>query len=74
MKQQAYTALYEADDEGGYVVSVPSLPGCYSQGNTLEEAEKHITEAVEVYIESLREQHLDLPVERMWQGRIQVAV
>lgn len=38
--------IYEEDPEGGFVVSVPVLPGCYSQGDTLEEAEKNITEAM----------------------------
>ncbi len=36
----SFSVIYEADEEGGYVVYVPSLPGCYSQGETLEEAEK----------------------------------
>jgi predicted RNase H-like HicB family nuclease len=35
------------------VASVPALPGCHTQGETLEETEKNITEAVELYVESL---------------------
>jgi len=36
----------EPAKEGGYVAYAPSLPGCNTQGDTLEEAEKNITEAV----------------------------
>lgn len=41
------------DEDGGYVVEVPSLPGCISQGETLEEAIQNIREAIELYIESM---------------------
>jgi antitoxin HicB len=74
MKKLSYTAIYEEDPEGGFVVSVPTLPGCYSQGETLEEAERNITEAIELYIETLQEEHKDAPEEHLWQGRIEVAI
>jgi antitoxin HicB len=74
MKTQVYTVIYEADLEGGFVVSVPALPGCYSQGDTLEDAEVNITEAITVYLESLKEEHKDLPQDHIWQGRVQVTV
>jgi predicted RNase H-like HicB family nuclease len=74
MKKHSYTVIYEEDLEGGFVVSVPSLPGCYSQGDTLEEAETNITEAVELYLETLREESEELPEEHLWQGRVEVAV
>jgi antitoxin HicB len=74
MKKLSYTAIYEEDPEGGFVVSVPTLPGCYSQGETLEEAERNITEAIELYIETLQEEHKDAPEEHLWQGRIEVAL
>ena len=44
--------ILEEQDEGGYTVYVPALPGCISQGNTLEEAIKNIKEAVELYLEA----------------------
>jgi predicted RNase H-like HicB family nuclease len=47
MNKRSYTVIYEEDPEGGFVASTPSLPGCYSQGDTLEEAENNITEAIE---------------------------
>ncbi|MBL8117256.1 MAG: type II toxin-antitoxin system HicB family antitoxin [Anaerolineae bacterium] len=41
------------DETGGYVVEVPSLPGCYSQGETEAEAMANIKEAIELHIEDL---------------------
>ncbi len=43
------------EDVGGYVVSCPSLPGCFSQGNTIEEALENIKEAIQACLESLAE-------------------
>ena len=40
-------------ESGGYVVEVPSLPGCYSQGETREEAIANIREAIDLHIERL---------------------
>jgi predicted RNase H-like HicB family nuclease len=49
------------DETGGYVVEVPSLPGCYSQGDTEEEALANIQEAIECHIESLIAAGEDVP-------------
>jgi predicted RNase H-like HicB family nuclease len=46
-----YTAILQRESDGGYVATVPVLPGCVSQGDTREEALKNIREAIEVYIE-----------------------
>ena len=43
--------VLEPQEEGGYTVYVPSLPGCISQGETMEEALKNIKEAIELYLE-----------------------
>ena len=45
------TVILELQEEGGYTVYVPSLPGCISQGETREEALKNIKEAIELYLE-----------------------
>lgn len=45
------TVVLEQQEEGGYTVYVPSLPGCISQGETKEEALKNIKEAIELYLE-----------------------
>ena len=47
-----YTAIFEPDKEtGGYTVTIPSLPGCISEGDTFEEALKNIKEAASLYLE-----------------------
>jgi len=43
--------ILEKQEEGGYTVYVPSLPGCISQGETREEAVENIKEAVKLYLE-----------------------
>lgn len=49
------------DPDGGYVVEVPSLPGCYSQGETVEEALANIREAIELHIETMIEDGEEVP-------------
>ncbi len=44
--------VLEKQEEGGYTVYVPSLPGCISEGETKEEALKNIKEAIELYLEA----------------------
>lgn len=43
--------VLEPGDEGGYIVYVPSLPGCISEGDTPEEAQTNIRGAIELYLE-----------------------
>jgi predicted RNase H-like HicB family nuclease len=50
--------ILEPSDEGGFTVYVPSLPGCISEGNTVEEAMQNIREAIDLYLE---EEPLVLP-------------
>jgi len=45
----------EASDEGGYTVYVPALPGCISEGETVQEALDNILEAIRLYLESVEE-------------------
>lgn len=45
------TVILEPQEEGGFTVYVPSLPGCISQGETKAEALKNIKEAIELYLE-----------------------
>ena len=48
-----YTVILEKESEGGYHVFCPMLRGCHSQGDTFEDAIENITEAIELYLESL---------------------
>ena len=43
--------ILEPQEEGGYTVHAPSLPGCVSEGDTREEALRNIKEAIELYLE-----------------------
>jgi predicted RNase H-like HicB family nuclease len=45
----------EKSDDGGYTVYVPSLPGCVSEGDTVEEATDNIIEAIELYLEPIED-------------------
>lgn len=50
-----YNVMFTAEDEGGYSVYVPDLPGCNSQGDTFEEARINIKEAIGLYLEKVDE-------------------
>ncbi len=61
-REYTYTIVLTPDeDEGGYVVTVPSLPGCVTDGDTLEEAREHAADAIEGYLEALRQNGEPLP-------------
>ncbi|MVN20688.1 type II toxin-antitoxin system HicB family antitoxin [Mucilaginibacter arboris] len=51
--QRTYRVLLTPEAEGGFSVSVPALPGCFTQGETIEEAMEMAKEAISLYIESL---------------------
>lgn len=51
-KKLQFKVLIEQDENNIYVASVPELPGCYTQGKTLEEARERIKEAIELVLES----------------------
>ena len=55
--------IREDKEDGGYVVNCPALPGCNSQGETVEEAQTNIKEAIEAYLESLAMDKIPLPSE-----------
>jgi predicted RNase H-like HicB family nuclease len=50
-----FKVVLEPSDEGGYTVYVPSLPGCISEGETVEEALRNIREAIELYLEPVED-------------------
>ncbi len=51
-----FKVVLEPSEEGGYTVYVPALPGCISEGDTLEEALQNIREAIELSLELVAEQ------------------
>lgn len=57
-----YTVLFTPDEEsGGFTVEAPALPGCVTEGDTLREAQKNAKDAIELYLETLKERGLSFP-------------
>jgi antitoxin HicB len=56
-----YHVVLELDPEGGYVAVIPAFPGCYSQGDTAEEALSNAREAILLTIEDMRERGDAIP-------------
>ena len=58
-----YTVILVPEEEGGYSVEVPALPGCYTQGETREGAIAMVREAIELYLESCKAHNEPIPEE-----------
>ena len=50
-----FYVVFEQEQDGGFSVSVPALPGCFSEGDTFEEAMNNIEEAIALYLETKQE-------------------
>ena len=57
----SYKILLTKEEEGGYMVTVPALPGCITQGDNIEEAIAMAQEAIELYIEELQARGEKIP-------------
>jgi len=51
-----FDVLLLEDEAGGYIAIVPALPGCHTQGDTLEDLMKNVKEAIALYMETQTEQ------------------
>ena len=58
-----YTILIHKAEEGGFWAEVPALPGCFSQGETIEETIANTKEAIELHISCLREDGEEIPAD-----------
>ncbi len=58
-----YTVILEREADGGYVASVPALPGCVSQGDDRGEALDNVREAIALYLEDCLDAGEQIPVE-----------
>lgn len=58
-----YTVILEQEPDGGYVASVPALPGCVSQGDNRDEGLSNIREAIDLYVEDCRDAGDPIPTE-----------
>ena len=65
MSRYQYAVILHPDaEEGGYSVTVPALPGCVTQGETLEEAIAMAKDAIRLYIETLVDEGEPIPEEQ----------
>ena len=55
MKKYLLQVVIEQDEDGVYVASCPALQGCYTQGDTYEEAMKNIRDVIHMCLEELKE-------------------
>ncbi len=51
MTDYRFLVIIEQDEDGKYIASVPSLPGCHTQADNLNELEKRIQEAIKLYLD-----------------------
>ncbi|MCL5073889.1 MAG: type II toxin-antitoxin system HicB family antitoxin [Actinobacteria bacterium] len=63
MKILNFKILLKKEPEGGFTVFVPSLPGCITYGDTIDESIINAKEAIELYIESLKAHGEEIPTE-----------
>ena len=62
-EMSTYTIVVEPDEDGGFFVVVPALPGCFTRGRTIEECRERAVEAIEVHITGLRADGQQVPEE-----------
>jgi predicted RNase H-like HicB family nuclease len=68
-----YTVLIHPAEEGGFWAEVPELPGCYSQGETIEETLSNSREAIEAHLMALKEDEVAAPIEEdLFIGKVRV--
>lgn len=59
-KVRNFTVLIEQDEDGIYVATVPDIPGCYTQGKTVQQAMERVKEAIQVCLEVDKEKHIPM--------------
>lgn len=69
-----FNAVFHEEERGGYSVSVPALPGCFSQGDTFEKAAENIREAIELYLEGEKKNNFLIPAKKEFMAPVRVAV
>ncbi len=67
-----FTVIFEREDEGGYHVFCPTLPGCHTESETIEEGISNIREAIQLYVDSLIEDGLPIPQEDIFIKPIEI--
>ena len=72
-KVYQFAAIFEKNEDGGYTVTVPSLPGLVTEGENLEEAKKMVEDAIRCYLEGLKKEKIKIPEEKEI-GQFRVAI
>ena len=67
-----YSVVVHSAEERGFWVDVPALPGCYSQGESVDESLQKVMEAIELYLEVLRDEGQDAPLDSEVVYRVEV--
>jgi len=68
MTTYRFTIVVEQDEDGVYIASCPVLQGCYSQGDTYDEAVENLKDAIRLHIEARREVGEPIPIETAVDG------
>ena len=61
MTKKRFVVIIERDEDGQYIGTVPSIEGCHSYGNTLDELMENIEEAIEANLEAFRTERKTIP-------------
>jgi predicted RNase H-like HicB family nuclease len=70
-----YTILIHQAEEGGFWSEVPALPGCYSQGETIDQTLQNTKEAIESHLIALKDDLVAAPIEEsLFIGKVRVEV
>jgi antitoxin HicB len=71
---RTYTIVVEQEPSGGFMVSVPALPGCFTQGSTIDQCRERAAEAIAVHIAGLEADGEPVPEEVAAPQLLSVAV
>ncbi len=63
MRLLNYRVLFRKEPEGGYTVTVPSLPGCITYGENIDNAVEMVREAIALYVADLKERGEEVPTD-----------
>ncbi|MDP2728559.1 MAG: type II toxin-antitoxin system HicB family antitoxin [Dehalococcoidia bacterium] len=63
MTRYQFTVVVERDEDGVYIASCPALQGCYSQGESYQEAIENLKDAIKLHIEARQSQGEPVPIE-----------
>lgn len=74
MEEYNYTIILEKEDDGGYHVFCPALPGCHTQGDNYNDTMVNIRDAIKLYIESLKAHSEPIPEEDITIKSLKVTV